>query len=566
MIMKKKNLLFLAPLLVSLFGCSSGRYDINLSCNEGGSLKAYQNGSLLGEATSSKKTQLNSLSIGDSFTLQVNLSEGYKVESVKNNEKLITSTNAYYAITIDSLPTNIVVTFKQIESKDADFTYVYNDDTATIVSYSSSKLPTPLSLPSSTVHDNKTYKVTGIAKDAFANVGVTKIKIPSSISKIEYGAFNSVYNLTEIEVDDANANYKSLDGVLYTKDEKELIALPSRYDLGDSKTFKVSNSVTSFAPFSFYASREIEHIEFGSFLESIGEYAFYNATSLVDLSFPTSLKSIGDSAFYQNSNLKTIAFAEGLEEIGDYAFYGLVYITSLSFPDSLQKIGGNAFYKCDKLKSVDFGEGVEEIGELAFSNEDNIVSLSFPKSLKKIGNSAFSVCSSLTKVNFKEGLEEIGNSAFALCNNISAITLPSSLKKIGSNPFYAILKLNASNFSVASESEYFDVVSGVLYTKDHKKLICYPYGLASSSYKVLDGTEELAVQSFRLVASLSSITLPKSIKKLDECFYAISSSSSSPFIINYEGSEEEYDEIDKEGSNGESYLESTYYCQFNYNA
>ncbi len=565
--MKKKNLLILTPLLVSLFGCSSGRYDINLSCNEGGSLKAYQNGSLLGEADSSKKTQLNTLSIGDSFTLQVNLSEGYKVESVKNNEKLVTSSNAYYSITIDSLPTNIVVTFKQIESKSADFTYVYNDDmTATIVSYSSNELPTPLSLPSTTTHDNKTYKVTGIAKESFANLGVTKIKIPSSISKIEYGAFNSVYNLSYIDVDEANAYYKSVDGVLYNKDEKELIALPSQYDLGDSSTFKVPNSVTSFAPYSFYASRVLKHIEFGSSLESIGDYAFYNATSLLDLTLPTSLKSIGESAFYQNSNLKAIAFAEGLESIGDYAFYGLVYITSLSFPDSLKKIGGNAFYKCDKLKSVDFGEGIEEIGELAFSNEDNITSLSFPKSLKKIGNSAFSVCSSLTKVSFSEGLEEIGNSAFALCNNISAIALPASLKKIGSNPFYAILKLNSSNFSVSSESEYFDVVSGVLYTKDHKKLICYPYGLTSSSYEVLEGSEELAVQSFRLVASLSSITLPKSIKKLDECFYEMSSSASSPFTINYKGSEEEYKKIDKEGSNDESYLENTYYYKINYNA
>ena len=52
---------------------------------------------------------------------------------------------------------------------------------------------------------------------------VEKIKIPSTVQKIDIAGIPFCETLIEIEVDENNANYKSIDGNLYTKDGKTIV-------------------------------------------------------------------------------------------------------------------------------------------------------------------------------------------------------------------------------------------------------------------------------------------------------------------------------------------------------
>ncbi len=556
----KKAIFLLAPAFLALASCanndSSSKVEEGVTCllslSKGGSAKAYKDGTLLGNANENEPLSLTSLSLGDSFTVQISFDEGYALGSAIFNGNKITSETNYYKVSIAQNTNELKFSFRLIESKSSDFTYEFDDTTssATITGYTTNEVPTPLIVPSSVSERNKTYTVNKIAKDSFANAEISKIQIPSSITEIEYGAFNNAYNVVSYSVDGENKNYSSKDGVLYNKDFTELHTFPVKYE---KSSYEVLSSTTSFASYSFYQNRAIKNVTFNDKIVSIGESAFYNSTFLEELSLPKSLKSIGKYAFYQNSNLKTITFSEGLEEICGSAFYGCLKIHSLSFPDSLKIIGDNAFFKCDRLSEVDFGNGIEEIETSAFSNETNITSLSFPSSLKKIGNSAFSVCDKLETVTFSEGLEEIGGSAFGLCSVIKKIALPASLKEIGPNPFCAILNLNETNFSVSKDNQYFTVVSGVLYSKDMKKLISYPYGKINEEYSIPTGVEEVSTRSFAYVNNLKTLNMPKSVKKLDECFYSMTSS----LTINYQGSETEWNAINKEGSSGLTWNESS---------
>ncbi len=564
----KKVLFLLAPAFLALASCSNNdndssssssssvveeRITCSISLSKGGNAKAYKDGSLLGEAKEDKPLTISNLSIGDSFTVQLFFDEGYAIGSASFNGNKITSDTSYYKVTISENVNELSFAFRLIESKASDFTYEFDNtnSTATITGYTTNEVPTPLILPSSVTEKNKTYAVTKIAKDSFANAEISKIQIPSSIKEIEYGAFNNAYNMVSYSVDEGNTNYSSKDGILYNKDFSELFALPVKYE---KSSYTMLSGVTSIADYALYQNRSIKEVAFNDKIISIGESAFYNSTFLENVSFPKSLKSIGKYAFYQNSNLKSISFSEGLETIDSYAFYGCLKIPSLAFPNSLKTIGGNSFFKCDRLSEIDFGNGIEEIGESAFSNETNITELSFPSSLKKIGNSAFSVCDKLETITFSEGLEEIGNAAFALCSSLTKVALPASLKKIGPNPFYAILKLNETNFSVSSSSEYFTVVDGVLYSKDMKKLVCYPYGKTNEEYSIPSGVEELSARSFAYVNNLKTLVMPKSVKKLDECFYSMTAS----LTIKYQGSQEEWDAIDKTGNSGLDWNYSSY--------
>jgi hypothetical protein len=116
--------------------------------------------------------------------------------------------------------------------------------------------------------------VTSIRDYAFSGCeALTCIEIPNSVTSIGSSAFARCYSLTSIDVTESNANYASIDGVLYDKEKKTLIECP-----GGKNNIEIPNSVTS-----------------------IGDYAFEGCTALTSIHIrcehPENLK-IHEEAFY----------------------------------------------------------------------------------------------------------------------------------------------------------------------------------------------------------------------------------------------------------------------------
>jgi len=66
------------------------------------------------------------------------------------------------------------------------------------------------------------------------------LEFAEGVTSIGYSAFNGCSGLTSITVADGNANYSSLDGVLYNKDRTQLIVCPA----GKTGTVEIPDSVT----------------------------------------------------------------------------------------------------------------------------------------------------------------------------------------------------------------------------------------------------------------------------------------------------------------------------------
>lgn len=122
------------------------------------------------------------------------------------------------------------------------------------------------------------YKVVSISLgtfDCMRNIQV--IYIPKSVNSIKW-SFWKCYNLRRFVVDPANEKYCDIDGVLYSKNKRELIAYPN----AKGEEYRVPNGV-----------------------RSIGNCAF-KSTKITSITMPASLRKIGVNAFYDCKRLKKI--------------------------------------------------------------------------------------------------------------------------------------------------------------------------------------------------------------------------------------------------------------------
>lgn len=133
------------------------------------------------------------------------------------------------------------------------------------------------------------YKVVSISLGAFDCMrNIQEIYIPKSVNSIKW-CFWECYNLQRFVVDPANEKYCDIDGVLYSKNKRELIAYPNAK--GDE--YRVPNGV-----------------------RRIGNCAF-KSTKITSITMPASLRKIGVNAFYGCKHLREILdIPTGIAEVG----------------------------------------------------------------------------------------------------------------------------------------------------------------------------------------------------------------------------------------------------------
>ena len=151
---------------------------------------------------------------------------------------------------------------------------------------------------------NMPESCTYIGYYAFANSGLRSIVISKGVKNIEYGAFRSCYNLSQVG--------------------------------------------------------------FNKGLETIGWEAF-SGSGITELVLPTTLRKIGGNAFSNCGSLSKIDFAEGLDTICSHAFSGCYKLKNLRMPTSLSIIEDYAFNGCSGLTEVHVPSMITHIGDYAFT-------------------------------------------------------------------------------------------------------------------------------------------------------------------------------------------------------
>ena len=234
--------------------------------------------------------------------------------------------------------------------------------------------------------------VTVIGWGAFENSGLTSVTIPSSVTTIRDWAFCLCRNLTSISIDEANQNFKSLEGVLMSKDGKTLMAYPTGKA---GAAYTIPDGVTELGWGAFRGSR------------------------ITAITIPNSVTAISNSAFQECSGLTSVTIPDGVISIDEAAFEECSNLTTVTIPNSVTSIGVGAFSWCSSLTSVTIPNGVTSIGEGAFSQCSSLNSIEIPDGVKTICSNTFYQCSGLTSVTIPGSVSEIEWSAFNNCTALS---------------------------------------------------------------------------------------------------------------------------------------------------
>lgn len=266
---------------------------------------------------------------------------------------------------------------------------IYTKGGGTLVQYAIAKTDKSFTTPeqTATVEPNAFYHCEAIEEitfsDSVTHIGAHAVSMCENLRTINLGkGLNSIDAtslgasdaLSEINVDPENSAYKSIDGVLFTKDGKTIVLLPQGHG---EDVYTVPDGVTA-----------------------IGDDAFSSNETLKGVVFPEGLVSIGENAFSYCRELEEVIIPNSVTKIGAGAFRDCESITEITLPNSVTSIGEAVFSGCARMKSAELGNGVKSIPSYAFQHCDNLETVNVGTGLKSIGSHAFRNCYKLTTLNY----------------------------------------------------------------------------------------------------------------------------------------------------------------------
>lgn len=270
-------------------------------------------------------------------------------------------------------------------------------------------------IPEQITYQGIDLPVTSVALKTFEwSQDMNTIRLPAS-AEIDLNDQDDIRNpflycksLKEVMVDEENESIKSVEGVLYSKDGKTLMAYPASRE-GNSYT--IPKQVENILPGAFAGCVYLEEIlvEAGNTrYESVDGVlvdksthtllAYPNGKKESDYSVPEGVQVIGANAFY-NSPLKIIECGSDVSSIEDKAFLDCAELTEVRGMEQVQKITFGMFQGCSNLKWIG-GAGNVEV--FLFNYDDNLIKLA---NLDKMVN----VETLVVDISAIQDLNDIGN-------------------------------------------------------------------------------------------------------------------------------------------------------------
>ncbi len=210
---------------------------------------------------------------------------------------------------------------------ETDFTYerVSDDDADGIIITGYSGKETKIIIPETL----DGLVVTEIYSYVFSkNENITYIKLPAGLLFLAGDTFRLCSSLQQIDVDENNPYFTSVDGVVYMKETKETSANFGKpvylniFPAGRGGSFTIPYGVTMIDSYAFSHCYNLREIKMYNTVTTIGAFAFSHCWNLEKVHLSSNLKIIRKEAFAHCEALKYIDLPASLINIGKDAFLG----------------------------------------------------------------------------------------------------------------------------------------------------------------------------------------------------------------------------------------------------
>ena len=382
-----------------------------------------------------------------------------------------------------------------------------------------------------------------LMSNVFYNTSLAAVHIPANVEYIGEYCFVGLRSLSAFTVDAANPYYTALGGLLYSKDERKIIATPA----GITGTLYVPKS-TEVIGFGAFENSLADSIVFDSAsnILSFGYRAFYGAKNLREVTVPATVVAIDYYAFAQCSNLETVKFEEGSRLAGIYegAFFGCGKLKNITLADNIVEISDYAFYGCTSLTEIPVSDTsmIKGIYSYAFAYSGICGDFATPKTLIDIGDYAFrgtKITSAFIPDDNKLDLI-IGIGVFEECEVMEKIDVPFLGASYGDEDIYwigYIFGAGAPNANatyipqslrtyIAHEGGLLELTCGTPANIGSSKPTGY-YKMEKTNIENItlpEGITSIGQWAFYKCVNLKSVTIPDSVTNINSwAFYNCSS-------------------------------------------
>ena len=281
--------------------------------------------------------------------------------------------------------------------------------------------------------------VTSIGDNAFRGcISIQRAKIPGSVVDIRSRAFAECSNLGEFIVADDSQHYRSVDGLLFTKDMRTLVAVPAA-----KKDVSIPDSVEVVCDVAARSSG-LTHLTIPRRVRQIGVQAFADCHNLIHIEVAREnrhfksedgllLTKDGKTLISVPGGLVSAKISSGVETIESYAAFGCKSLTSVDIPSGVKHIGPSAFAGAG-IEKVTIPDGVTLIDERVFNDCRELAAISIPNSVKLLKYRAFGSCVKLEKITVPGSVEDIGLNAF-MWSGLKDVAIQEGVKNLGPGAF-----------------------------------------------------------------------------------------------------------------------------------
>lgn len=379
-----------------------------------------------------------------------------------------------------------------------------------------------VTIPRLITYDGLTGVVTGISKNAFADVDLTKVSIPESVSVIDGGAFYCCRNLRTV-VFDGTSRLKTIGyqafGICKTL-----------------KTFEIPNSVTTIEQGAFSYCDSLTSVTIPSSVQSFGLNtststealpAFYDMEGLkaiyvlnpepIDISeMEFELKNANNVTIWSIAKRVTLYVPRGSKEKYAAAKGWNVFTNIVEFGLDIsdEHVKSICLDKWDTNKDGIFTEeeaaAVTSIGD-TFKNNTDIVSLDvlqYFTGLDSISRYAFYGCTNLASVIIPESVDSIFPHAFQDCPSLTSLNIPANVKNINNA---GIRNTGITELTVDEDNTIYDSrnnCNAVIETSTNTLIV------GCNSTVIPDNVVTIGIKAFHSNSFITTIELPNSVTSI----------------------------------------------------